>query len=445
MFRTRHFFAASLLLGLALITARVAAAQELNRIDRERTLAMLNNLHNELKKHYFDPDFRGLDMEGRFQLAAEKIRQAKSLAQAVSEVAWALDGLNDSHTFFYPPSRTISPDYGWRMEMIGNACYITAVRPKSDAEAKGVMPGDEILRLNGYPVTRPDIWKMKYFFNVLKPQMSLRLDLRSPDGTTRTVQVGTRMKKSKIILDLNNSLDIWEVIREIEKGDIASRPRWTEIGEELMIWGMPDFLISADQVDGIMDIARKHKALIIDMRGNPGGFVKTGNRLVSNFFEHDVKMFDPVGRKERARDLKPEIAKTRGSNRIFAGKLVVLVNSASGSAAEIFARVVQLEKRGTVIGDVTSGAVMESRGYSYSVGVRSEVWYGASITMADLVMSDGGRLEGVGVTPDEILLPTAADMAAGRDTVLAHAAELLGVKLTPEAAGKLFPVRWVDK
>jgi len=46
------------------------------------------------------------------------------------------------------------------------------------------------------------------------------------------------------------------------------------------------------------------------------------------------------------------------------------------------------------------------------------------------------------VTPDELLLPTAADLAAKRDPVLARAAALVGVKLDPERAGSMFPIEW---
>ena len=57
-------------------------------------------------------------------------------------------------------------------------------------------------------------------------------------------------------------------------------------------------------------------------------------------------------------------------------------------------------------------------------------------------MADGKSLEHVGVTPDEIKLPAAADLAAHRDPVLAYAASLLGVTMTAEKAGSFFPIEW---
>jgi C-terminal processing protease CtpA/Prc len=137
------------------------------------------------------------------------------------------------------------------------------------------------------------------------------------------------------------------------------------------------------------------------------------------------------------------LAKTRGADN-FKGELVVLVDSRSASAAEVVARIVQMEKRGTIIGDRSSGAVMRSRNHGHKHGQEIVLYYGASITESDLVMTDGKSLEGVGVVPDKLMLPTAADLAAKRDPVLAHAASLVGLEISAEKAGTLFPLEWKD-
>jgi len=158
--------------------------------------------------------------------------------------------------------------------------------------------------------------------------------------------------------------------------------------------------------------------------------------IVGLLFDHDVKIGDRVVRKET----KPMVAKHRGSP--FTGKLIVLVDGGTASAAEILTRVVQLEHRGTVIGDRTAGAVMGAMLYRESVSMDGDVIYGFSVTMANLIMGDGKSLEKTGVVPDETVLPTGANLAAGRDPVLARAAELAGVKLDATEAGKLFPFEW---
>jgi carboxyl-terminal processing protease len=135
------------------------------------------------------------------------------------------------------------------------------------------------------------------------------------------------------------------------------------------------------------------------------------------------------------------VARTRGAA-AFSGKLIVLVDGGSASSAELFARVIQLEKRGTVIGDRSAGAVMEAAGYPFGQGDEVMIFYAFSVTGADLVMKDGRSLERAGVTPDEIVLPTAQDLATGHDVVLARAAQLAGLTLDPAASGKLFPFEW---
>jgi carboxyl-terminal processing protease len=203
---------------------------------------------------------------------------------------------------------------------------------------------------------------------------------------------------------------------------------------------MPVFTVEESEVDRMIRIARTHKTLILDLRGNPGGYVTTLSRLIGSVIDHDVTIATRVMRKGQ----KPEVAKSRGSN-VFTGNLIVLVDSKSASAAELFARVVQLEHRGTVVGDQSSGSVMEALFYRFDDYSGVLVFYGASITGADLIMADGKSLEKVGVIPDVLLLPSAAQLAAGEDPVLAKAAELAGVKLDPAGAAKIFPFEWAPQ
>ena len=249
----------------------------------------------------------------------------------------------------------------------------------------------------------------------------------------------SKLREGKHLTDLTGgfaSIEIGNLVHQREIQEQLMRPRYQEYGEELLALKLPAFLFSEDEVEGMVGKARKYRNLILDLRGNHGGRADTLSYLVGGVFEHDVHIDDRVGRQES----KPEIAKPL--HKPFTGKLVVLVDSASASAAELFARIIQLEKRGAVVGDQTSGRVMEARHFQEQMGADTVVFYGASITEWDLIMDDGKSLEHTGVTPDEVVLPSARDLANGADPVLARAAEVLGVKIGPDDAGKAFPYEW---
>lgn len=441
--RPRRRAAFPLLLPLAALLVAAAprvapARQGLSDYDRERWRTALGVIKEDIKDHYYDPKFRGKDLDAHFKTAGERIKQAQSLGHVFGIIAQALLDFEDSHLFFVPPSRSARYDYGWRMQMVGERCFITHVRPGSDAEAKGVKPGDEIVGIDGYQPTRENHWKLAYAYYSLRPQPGVRLALAKPDGRQQQADVLTKVTQGKRVMDLTGQ-DLNVYIREMEDDERERREssRAVEVGEDLLIWKMATFSMTEPEVDDAMSKARKHKSLVLDLRGNGGGAEKTLLRMLGSVFDRDVK----VGDIQRRKEAKPLVAKTRGGE-VFKGELVVLVDSQSGSAAELFARVVQLEKRGAVVGDRSGGAVMRSRFHSHNSGLDVVAPYGASVTDADIVMTDGKSLEHVGVTPDKPMLPTAADMAAGRDPVLAYAASLVGVKLEPDKAGTFFPYKW---
>jgi carboxyl-terminal processing protease len=259
--------------------------------------------------------------------------------------------------------------------------------------------------------------------------------LRTPKGEVRELDLLAKQKQGKQLVNLTDYNEYMDLVRKSQREAELGRDLFMSFGDQLLIWKMNEFDLTDSQIDDAMSRAKKHKHLILDLRGNGGGWITTITRIVANLFDHDIKIADSKSRKET----KPIMAKSRGE-KAFTGKLTILVDSRSASASEVLARTVQLEKRGTVIGDRTAGAVMAARRYDDEVGIDVVVFYGVSITVSDLIMADGNSLEHHGVTPDEIRLPAAEDLAAGRDVVLSYAATLAGVTLDPLEAGKFFPI-----
>jgi C-terminal processing protease CtpA/Prc len=425
------------LLYSGVIAPHPAYGQQTLNNQRLVGVEMLDLIKKDIKKNYYDPTFRGVDLDKQFNAAAEKVKAASSIGEILGIVARLILEFDDSHTFFIIPPPRDYIQQGWAPQIIGNKCYVIAVKPGSDAEAKGLKPGDEIISMAGLSPTRIDLWKNWYF---LQYQPSISLYVRNDKNETNVLAPMAEVKPGKAVYNLRSSTgaDWVNLIRQTENYYHLWRHRYVE-SDDLLIWKMP-FFGSEDNVDEMMSKARKRKALILDLRSNGGGYEDTLLRLTGYMFDHDIKIGDIKSRT----DTKPLMAKTRGAGRIFTGKLVVLVDSDSGSAAELFARIVQIEKRGVVIGDVTSGRVMQARAFGHQAGMDLAFYYGVSVAIADLIMTDGKSLERVGVTPDELLLPSSAALATQRDPVLSRAAELAGFTLTPEKAGTLFPIEWPD-
>lgn len=410
------------------------------KTDRQLAHVMLQTVEGDLKDHYYDPTYHGVDMQARFREAGLKIDTANNFREAVLAIEEALDGLNDSHTHFVPPPQPFRVDYGYLMMMVGSRCFIGEVKPGSDASAKGLARGDQVLTVDGTQPTREDFWSLKHSMGVLAPRLRTSLQLLTPDGKEQTLTLETRVHELSREINLTGMgvgfTDVNEQVRKRDDYRHYLRARYAEAGNsnDVLIVKFPEFGFAETDVNNIIDRARKYKALVIDLRGNSGGSVDTLKWLIGGMSEHD----DRVERKDK----KEEVAKGKGSG-AFSGRLFVLVDGGSLSASEVFARVMQLEKRGIVVGDQTGGMVMEARFFPHEIGASSSTTkWGAQVTVANLIMKDGKSLEHIGVVPDIIVRPTAADLAKGSDPVLAAAVSMAGVSLDPAAAGKLFTFEW---
>jgi C-terminal processing protease CtpA/Prc len=397
--------------------------------NREYGLHLLGEMKGRLKEFYFDPKYRGIDLDARFKAAEARIKTLDYNWQVFRVLAQVLLDFNDSHTRLSLPPRTDNFEYGFGMQMIGDKCFVVSVKKESDAEAKGLKVGDQILKIGKYTPTRDNLWKIVYVLYQLDPIDFINLTTRSVDGAEKALTV-----KAKTMTAEEQKKE-----RKKRKDEEKRKPfKCQEINTEVMACKLYTFLVEKDEINKMMKAVGQHSKLILDLRGNGGGYILTEEHLAGYLFDRDVKIADMVTRKK----IEERIAKSK-KEKSFKGELVVLVDSRSASAAEMIARLVQIERRGKVVGDVSRGAVMTSIYvplFNPSVALSNIMWSntGMSVTIGDVIMSDGSRIEHVGVIPDVHVVPTGLALAKKTDPVLAYAASLLKAELSPEKAGEFY-------
>src|SRR5262249_12977101 len=145
-----------------------------------------------------DPTLHGVDLQANFAETESQIKAATDINQVMAllvEPVWKLD---DSHTTFFPPNRALLVDYGWEIGMVGNLPLVLRVDAASDAAAKGLSPGDQVLTLNRFQPDRSNLWRISYFYRYIRPQAQQHIVVRKPDGTERTLDVRSRVVKKPL-------------------------------------------------------------------------------------------------------------------------------------------------------------------------------------------------------------------------------------------------------
>lgn len=108
----------------------------------------------------------------------------------------------------------------------------------------------------------------------------------------------------------------------------------------------------------------KIRHLIVDLRGNPGGYLPETAKILSLFFTEKNKMLVYTkDRNERIQEYK-----SNGTNFYSFGKIVIIVDSGSASGSEIMAGAIQDWDRGVIIGQTTYGKGLVQEQYSLKNG-----------------------------------------------------------------------------
>src|SRR6187431_1744064 len=88
------------LCALALALAETASGADPAANARTRGISMAKDLKVAVKRLYYDPAFRGVDVDALFAKAEERIKQASSEGQVGGILAQTMTEFKDSHTYF---------------------------------------------------------------------------------------------------------------------------------------------------------------------------------------------------------------------------------------------------------------------------------------------------------------------------------------------------------
>lgn len=410
-----------------------AVAQGVSQVERDQASRMLGILQDRLQRYYYDSTFGGRDLVRLAWRAQSAIDTASSSGSLLGALAQFMQSLNDSHTRFIPPMLTTEVDYGFAWTAIGDDCFVTFVEKKSDAEAQGLAVGDKLLALDGILPTRDNSRTIWYVYHLLSPRTGMRLLVEGTDGTTRSLTITAKVTRHPQYLSVQN-LEHMRYVRDFLGGSSRLEHRFVT-RDSVALWKFNTFGYKDGRLDTYMNDARKYPWLILDLRGNGGGAIEAVTRLLGHFF---AEPFEVMEQRWRDSTVKHTV-EPRGKGGPYAGQIVVLTDAESASASEITSRVLQQHRGATVVGDRTMGAVVASLYHSLADEASGiSVFFGATISAFDILMTDGAHLEGVGVTPNVAALPTGRDLASGTDPVMQFALELAGVGVTAEDAATVW-------
>jgi carboxyl-terminal processing protease len=402
----------------------------INKFELDRARGMLRLAQQRVIEEYYDPAKVGLNFQQRCDQAYQQLAGARSNGEALTIIAQVFLDLGDSHTNFLPPARQDRVNHHWTMLAVGREVYVKHIDPGSDAEKQGLRIGDKVLAVDGIPVDQGSLHLLEYLIYTLIPRAGLRVLVQSPGAEPRALAIPGEIKAGSLVRSLTREQDFYKLIDESEAEETRQRSAFVELPDGVLVWRLHRF--TEKTVAAGLKRLGTAKTLVLDLRGNPGGAVDSLGDLLSALFRDDFVVYT---RQERA---KTEPFRLRGRG-IFTGPLFVLADRASASSSEITAYAVMHRGRGVLLGDHTAGAVATSRRHGLSLGSADKfVFFGVAVTINRIVMFDGAELEGRGVAPNYLLLPSPADLHAGRDPVLAKALSLAGKTISPEEAGRLF-------
>ena len=359
----------------------------------------LNDIYKILQSKYVDPDL--VDRETLYQAAVNGL----------------LKTFPDSGTFYVDPN-TVKTSVGpsGKFDGIGatvasqnGQIVIVAPIENTPAEKAGIKAGDAILEVDGESTQG---WT----------QEKAVLKIRGPRGTS--VKLKLHRGTEDLTLDIErDEIKVQSVTTQPPGG--ALKDGAGTLVDDLAYIHIREFdePTKEQMQQALTDaVSGGKKGVILDLRNNPGGLLRTTADIADEFLDGNETILT-----ERERDgSEQKFASHRGG---AATKIpvVIIMNRFSASGSEVLAAALHDNNRATIVGEKSFG--------KGTVNVSNELKDGGQlyVSIAKWLTPNGTQIDGVGIRPDVEIKLSDEDIDLRRDVQLTKAIDILhGTDLTPK-------------
>ena len=282
---------------------------------------------------------------------------------------------------------------GIELTLEGRVPEVIAPIDGTPAANAGIEPGDRIVKINGQPTTGMDV-------------EAIVKRLRGSAGSRVTLEIA-RADRPPFELTLTRNVIHVVSVKSALQNDRIGYVRITTFTENT----------AAELANAIAALKQKAhgqlSGLVLDLRNDPGGLLDASVDVTGEFIDGGVVVTTRGRNSDDDRVYRAPIA----GNLIPGVPIVVLINSATASAAEIVAGALQDDRRATIMGTRSFG-----KGSVQTI-IPLEGEHGALRLTTALYYTPSGRsIQGQGITPDVVIsLPKNEQVA---NAVLSHESDL---------------------